>query len=68
MYVRIVGMEGNVITLQEIFVYERQGIDEQGKVLGQFKATGVRPRICEKLKSAGLEVNEEMFDPDKDHN
>ena len=58
-------MEGNVITLQEIFVFEKHGIDENGKVIGQFKATGIRPRICEKLKTAGLEVDENMFSPDR---
>src|SRR5690606_39012433 len=46
----IVGMEGDVITMQDIFVFERRGVDEDGSVLGQFRPTGVRPRFAERLK------------------
>ncbi len=57
----VVGMEGEVITLQDIFVYEKQGIDKSGKVIGRFKATGIRPRFSEKLELAGIEVPDELF-------
>lgn len=57
----IVGMEGDVITLQDIFVFERQGIDKNGKVIGQHRATGIRPKFSEKLEMAGIEVPESLF-------
>jgi pilus assembly protein CpaF len=57
----IVGMEGDIVTMQEIFVYERQGIDENGKVIGQFKATGIRPRFAEQLSTCGIELPTAMF-------
>jgi pilus assembly protein CpaF len=57
----IVGMEGEVITMQEIFVFERQGVDEEGKVLGRFRATGIRPRFAEKLQRAGVELPTALF-------
>jgi len=60
----VVGMEGNVITLQEIFVFERRGVDKNGKVLGRFRATGIRPSFSDKLTAAGIDVPEELFDPD----
>ncbi|MEJ2151686.1 MAG: CpaF family protein [Gemmatimonadota bacterium] len=57
----VVGMEGDVITMQDIFVFERQGIDENGKVVGQFKATGIRPRFAEQLKTCGIDLPTAMF-------
>jgi pilus assembly protein CpaF len=60
----VVGMEGDVITLQEIFTYEKRGVDREGKVLGRFRATGIRPKFSEKLEMAGLEVPERLFSPD----
>ncbi|MGH7572522.1 MAG: CpaF family protein [Gemmatimonadota bacterium] len=57
----IVGMEGDVITMQEIFMFERQGIGEDGKVMGRFKATGIRPRFAERLKTAGIDLPTAMF-------
>ncbi len=57
----VVGMEGDVITMQDIFVFERQGIDENGKVIGQFKATGIRPRFAEQLKTCGIDLPTAMF-------
>jgi pilus assembly protein CpaF len=58
-------MEGEVITLQDIFAFEKQGIDQNGKVMGRFKATGIRPKFSEKLELAGVEVPEELFTGDK---
>jgi pilus assembly protein CpaF len=57
----IVGMEGDVITMQEIFQYERLGVDAEGEVLGQFKATGIRPRFTERLRTAGIEFPTALF-------
>ena len=61
----VVGMEGNIITLQDIFVYEKHGIDKNGKVLGRFQATGIRPRFSERLELAGIEVPEDLFSTGK---
>jgi pilus assembly protein CpaF len=61
----VVGMEGEVITLQEIFVFERRGVDRDGRTLGRFRATGIRPSFSDKLQAAGIEVPEELFDPDR---
>ncbi|MCL7970342.1 MAG: CpaF family protein [marine benthic group bacterium] len=57
----ISGMEGDVITMQDIFVYEREGIDAQGQVIGQFRATGIRPRFTERLKAYGIELPMSLF-------
>ncbi|HUP20172.1 MAG TPA: ATPase, T2SS/T4P/T4SS family, partial [Gemmatimonadota bacterium] len=57
----IVGMEGDVITMQEIFTYERQGIGEDGKVLGRFKATGIRPRFAEQFMRSGIDLPVALF-------
>jgi pilus assembly protein CpaF len=57
----IVGMEGEVITMQEIFVYERQGVNEDGKVLGRFRATGIRPRFAERLSASGIDLSTALF-------
>jgi pilus assembly protein CpaF len=52
----ITGMEGDTVTMQEIFQFERTGIDPNGKVTGRFRATGIRPRFAEKLKAYGLQL------------
>jgi pilus assembly protein CpaF len=58
----ITGMEGGVITMQEIFVFEKLGITHDGKVIGRFRATGVRPKVCERLKTSGIHLAADMFD------
>jgi pilus assembly protein CpaF len=58
----ITGMEGDVITMQEIFVFEKAGINKEGKVLGRFRATGVRPKCAERLRAAGILLPTEMFE------
>jgi len=58
----ITGMEGDVITMQEIFVFEKSGVGKDGKVQGRFRATGVRPKCCERLKAAGIVLPMEMFE------
>ena len=57
----VVGMEGDVVTLQDIFVFEKRGIDPQGKVIGEHRSTGIRPKFSEKLEIAGIEVPERLF-------
>src|SRR5438270_9394088 len=58
----ITGMEGDVITMQEIFLFERRGVDKEGKVVGQFKPTGVRPRFAERLKQYGMQLPRVFFE------
>jgi len=52
----ITGMEGEMITMQEIFMFERTGVDAMGKVLGRFRSTGIRPRFAERLKQYGMQL------------
>jgi pilus assembly protein CpaF len=58
----ITGMEGETITMQEIFMYERTGVDQQGQVLGRFRPTGVRPRFAERLKACGMQLPRVFFE------
>jgi len=58
----ITGMEGDVITMQEIFLFEKIGVTEDGKVIGRFRATGVRPKCCERLKASGIHLPADMFE------
>ncbi len=58
----VVGMEGDVITLQDLFLFDRgMGIDEQGRNLGVLKSTGLRPRFLEKLASVGITIDPGSF-------
>ncbi|MEX5745759.1 CpaF family protein [Massilia sp. X63] len=61
----ITGMEGDIISMQEIFRFEQSGVDGEGKVQGRFSATGVRPRFADRLKMYGVPVPEDTFDPDR---
>jgi pilus assembly protein CpaF len=58
----ITGMEGDTITMQEIFMYERSGIEKDGRVIGRFRPTGVRPRFSERLKTYGLQLPRVFFE------
>jgi pilus assembly protein CpaF len=58
----ITGMEGDVITMQEIFVFEKLGVTQDGKVIGRFRATGVRPKCAERLKASGITLPADMFE------
>jgi pilus assembly protein CpaF len=58
----ITGMEGDVITMQEIFCFEKLGVAQEGKVIGRFRATGVRPKVCERLKASGIHLPPDMFE------
>jgi pilus assembly protein CpaF len=61
----ITGMEGEVITMQEIFRFRRQGIDPEGRILGRFEATGIRPRFIERLQLRGLTLENDLFAPER---
>ena len=58
----IAGMEGDVINMQEIFVFDRRGIDESGKVRGLFRAMGIRPRFAERLALSGCRLRPALFE------
>jgi pilus assembly protein CpaF len=58
----ITGMEGDIITMQEIFTFEKIGLNEEGRVIGRFKATGVRPKCAERLRAAGVILPASMFE------
>jgi len=58
----VTGMEGELISMQEIFVFERRAIDESGKVRGEFRATGIRPRFADRLAIAGCRLRPAMFE------
>jgi pilus assembly protein CpaF len=58
----LTGMEGDVITMQDIFLFERTGMSPQGKVTGRFKATGIRPKCTERIMTAGLSLPMDLFE------
>jgi pilus assembly protein CpaF len=58
----ITGMEGDVLTTQDIFIFERTGISEQGKVTGRFRATGIRPKCADRIVASGKSLPQEMFE------
>jgi pilus assembly protein CpaF len=55
------GMEGDVVTTQDIFVFERTGLTSDGRVAGRFRPTGVRPKFSERIKAAGIELSPNIF-------
>lgn len=59
----ITGMEGDIVTMQEIFVFEQTGIAPDGIVLGSFRATGIRPRFIDRLRTRGVAISDDIFDP-----
>jgi pilus assembly protein CpaF len=58
----ITGMEGDVITMQEIFRFDKLGVGPDGRVIGRFVATGVRPKVCERLRTSGVTLPPDMFE------
>jgi pilus assembly protein CpaF len=58
----VTGMEGDVVTLQDIFVFEKRGLNPDGRVVGRFAATGIRPKFYEKLLAAGIRLRADLFD------
>ena len=61
----ITGMEESVVSTQDIFLFEQEGIDNDGRVLGFHRATGVRPKFAERLVRAGIHLGPEVFDPSR---
>jgi pilus assembly protein CpaF len=59
----VVGMEGDTVTLQDIFIFDQKGVDSSGEVVGQHRATGIRPRFADRLKAAGIQLNPAVFEP-----
>jgi pilus assembly protein CpaF len=57
----IAGMEGQVVTMQDLFRFEQRGIDSDGRVLGEFRGTGLRPRFAEKFEIAGIHLPPDLF-------
>ena len=58
----ITGMTGDVVAMQDIFIFEKLGIDVNGRVFGRFKATGVSPKFADRLKKAGIVLPANIFD------
>jgi pilus assembly protein CpaF len=56
-------MEEDVVTTQDIFVFQQEGIAEDGRVLGAHGATGIRPKFTDRLVRAGIQLGPEVFDP-----
>jgi pilus assembly protein CpaF len=63
----ITGMEGDVISMQDLFVFERRGVSSDGRVVGFFAATGIRPNFAERLKARGIDLPPNMFEPTSRH-
>jgi pilus assembly protein CpaF len=59
----ITGMEGDMISMQEIFTYERTGTGNAGVVLGHFRATGLRPLVADRIKTWGIALSDDLFEP-----
>jgi len=57
----IVGMEGEVITMQDVFLFHQTGVDDEGKVIGGILPTGIRPQFAEQLSRAGLKLPAGLF-------
>ena len=63
----ITGMEGEVITMQEIFAFKQTGVGTSGEVEGYFHATGVRPKFMDRLHAFGVQLSDDMFDPTRQY-
>ena len=61
----ITGMERDTITMQELFVFEKTGLDEQGRVRGRFRATGIRPKCSDRIAACGIQLPAQMFEHSK---
>jgi pilus assembly protein CpaF len=59
----ITGMEGDVVSMQEIFTLERKGLDAEGRQRVELTATGIRPRFAEHLRASGVELSPGIFEP-----
>jgi pilus assembly protein CpaF len=63
----ITGMEGDIVTMQDIFLFKKQGIGEKSEVLGEYVPTGIRPKFAEQLLTSGIRLPMEMFEPHRVH-
>ena len=61
----ITGMEGDIVTMQDIFIFRKRGIRENGEVIGEFTPTGIRPKFSERLAVTGVHLPMSMFEPQK---
>ena len=61
----VTGMEGEVVTTQEIFTFQQTGIDQNGRIKGRFKTTGVRPKFIERFHAYGIPISQDIFDASK---
>jgi pilus assembly protein CpaF len=59
----ITGMEGDTLVMQDIFIYRQKGIDKDGKIVGAFEATGIRPKFSERFHISGIEMPRGIYDP-----
>ncbi|TXI60159.1 MAG: CpaF family protein, partial [Limnohabitans sp.] len=59
----ITGTEGDVVSMQEVFLFEQTGLDSDGRVRGQFQATGIRPRFAQRLRARGIALRDDLFEP-----
>jgi pilus assembly protein CpaF len=58
----ITGMEGDIVSMQDIFVYKKFGVREDGKVIGEIHPTGIRPKFADVLTTSGIQLDPEMFE------
>jgi pilus assembly protein CpaF len=61
----VTGMEGEIVTMQEIFAFHQTGVAEDGAITGHFRATGVRPKFMQRLRAHGISLSERLFDPNR---
>jgi pilus assembly protein CpaF len=58
----VLGMEGEMVTMQEIFAYKQEGLTESGNAYGTFWSTGIRPTFMDRLQTSGIEISPDMFE------
>jgi len=61
-FTEIAGMDEDVVSMQDIFLFEKRGVAPGGRVLGRFSATGIRPKFAEKLKVSGINLPATLFE------
>lgn len=61
----VTGMEGEVVTMQEVFRFKRTATDAEGMITGEYRATGVRPKFTEQFETRGIELSYDIFSPDR---
>ena len=61
----VIGLEGDTVVMQDVFIFEKQGVDNDGNVIGRFRATGIRPKFVDTIHIAGIPLPNEIFSPRK---